>query len=420
MRTLWLATVFVIGCSAPAQMADAGPLVETDAGKVIDAGFDAGVLDAGAVVSGPPTSCIVDNSDAGIARRDGFLEVCADVVANPDAVCGDGVPYKFSYRPATGTSAGLLLYFGGSGTCTDYVTCWGLDGRGGVGRKVQQLGLVTTAPTLVNGRTVGVFDRTDTLNSLRSYDQVFITYCTGDLGQGMQKQVMTKPLESPASAREEIDTFFHGAWDVQFALEQAALLFPAPRRVVVYGTSSGALSAVNAVPWVATAFALDSTSQLSLVTEGGMAVGRAGQEAQLARLFTQFNGTQGRPFVRVGQFSFISDTEQIAAAPSSVMLAADYQTELRRVVESRIGLRPSAYRTFLLNGTCHTVAQSPELFTQKQTGARPNPDLSMMNVSFDAWVGRIIGGTGAMDLTIPNLTGDFSVVSTTCPIAGGP
>lgn len=210
MRTLCLATVFVVGCSAPAPMIDAGPVVEVDAGQVVDAGFDAGVRDAGVVIPGPPTSCIVDNSDAGIARRDGFLEVCADAVANPDAVCGDGVPYKFSYRPAAGPSEGVLLYFGGTGTCTDYVTCWGLDGRGGMGRKVQQMGLVTTAPALVNGRTVGVFDRTDLLNSLRAYDQVFITYCTGDLGQGMQKQVMTKPLESPVSAREEIETFFHG------------------------------------------------------------------------------------------------------------------------------------------------------------------------------------------------------------------
>lgn len=417
MRTLCLATVFVVGCSAPMAMVDAGPVVEVDAGQVVDAGFDAGVRDAGVVIPGPPTSCIVDNSDAGIARRDGFLEVCADAIANPDVVCGDGVPYKFSYRPAVGTSAGLLLYFDGTGTCLDYVTCWGLDGRGGMGRTVKQLGLVTTSPALVNGRTVGVFDRSDALNSLRSYDQVFITYCTGDLGQGMQKQVMTKPFDSPRSAPEEIETFFHGAHDVRFALEQAAVLFPAPQRVVVYGTSAGALSAINAVPWVATAFALDGSSQLSLITEGGMGVGRAGQEAQLTRLFTQFNGTQGRPFVRVGQFSSISDAVQMAAAPSNMMMAVDFQTELRRVVESRIGQR-TAYRAFVLNGACHTVAQSPELFTQKQTGTRPNPNLTMMNASFDAWVGRVIGGSGAMDMSIPNLTGDFSAVSTTCPISG--
>ena len=54
----------------------------------------------------------------------------------PNVVCGDGSPYRMSYRPATGASQGLLLYFRGGGGCSDYVTCWGVDGRGGMGRRV--------------------------------------------------------------------------------------------------------------------------------------------------------------------------------------------------------------------------------------------------------------------------------------------
>lgn len=406
-----------------AGVVDAG----VDAGLAVDAGVDAG---SGPIDAGLPKECVPDNSDAGVARRDGFIEVCADAALNPDAVCGDGAPYKFSYRPAQGASEGLLLFFRGGGSCNDYTTCWGIDGRGGLGRRVGQMeNTRNTAPPVVPalGRTTGLFDRTEALNPFRQYDQVFISYCTGDQGQGSMRQVLSRPANAPAAAPFEIETFFHGADDVQFALEQMATVFPAPSRVVVYGTSAGALSAVNAVPWVATAFALDSTSQLSLITEGGMAIGRQAQETLLSRVLTQFNGAGGRPFVRVGQFSFISDETQMSFAPPNLMMPIDFQTELRRVTEQR-RLNTAAYRHFLVDGACHTVAQSPGYFAQfeesggvlapKVPAVKPNPDLTISGTSLDGWVGRIVSGRGPMDGGIPNLSGDLTTVSTTCRIPG--
>ncbi|MBL8920962.1 MAG: hypothetical protein JNJ54_19015 [Myxococcaceae bacterium] len=428
MRALWCLALFA-ACSPPVMTMDGG--VEdagVDAGIVVDAGMDAGSM--GLVDAGLPKECVPDNSDAGLARRDGFIEVCADPVMHPDAVCGDGAPYKFSYRPAQGASKGLLLFFRGGGSCNDYTTCWGVDGRGGAGRRVGQMeNTRNTAPPVIPalGRTVGLFDRSEALNPFRQYDQVFISYCTGDIGQGMTSQVLPRPSNAPPAAPVEIETFFHGAYDVQFALEQMAVVFPSPPRIVVYGTSAGALSAVNAVPWVATVFALDSTSQLNLITEGGMAVGRQAQELLLERILTQFNGTGGRPFVRVGQFSFISDETQIAFAPPSLMVPLDFQTELRRATEQR-RTNTAAYRHFLVDGACHTVAQTPGYFAQfeavdgglrlKMPPVKPNPDLTIMGTSFDTWVGRIVSGQGAMDGGIPNLNGDLTAVSTTCRIPG--
>ncbi|MDP3505134.1 MAG: hypothetical protein Q8S33_32650 [Myxococcales bacterium] len=405
---------------------DAGP--DGGGATPVDGGADAGMLgtDAGVL------PCVEDNSPAAIAARDGFIHVCADPTAMPNVVCGDGSPYRMSYRPATGASQGLLLYFRGGGGCSDYVACWGVDGRGGMGRRVGTMeNTRNTEPPLIPGlgRTVGIFDRLEQLNTLRQYDQVFIAYCTGDVGQGTTRQVLQRPPEALPTAPASIETFFHGEYDVRFALDVAKDRFPNPQRIVMYGTSAGALSSTNALPWVVTTFGLGSTSQLSLVTEGGMALGRPSQDALLQRVLADYRGTMGRPFVRVGQFSFISDPTQMSFSPPPLTTPAPFQAELRRVSEERIAMNPTSYRAFTPDGACHTVAQSPGLFAQFEPGpngvlrlvqpvVRPNPDLTIGSVSFDAWVGRIIGGAGPMDSTIPSLAGSWATVATSCRLPG--
>jgi hypothetical protein len=423
---------------------DAGS-VESDAGvSPGDAGLDDAGVDAGAPIAdggvdgggsgtdGGALPCVADNSAAAVAARDGFLHVCADPRTMPNVVCGDGSPYRMSYRPATGASQGLLLYFRGGGGCSDYVTCWGVDGRGGMGRRVGTMeNTRNTEPPVIPalGRTVGIFDRAETLNPLRQYDQVFIAYCTGDVGQGTVRQVLQRPPEALPTAPASIETFFHGEYDVRFALDVAKDRFPNPQRIVMYGTSAGSLSSTNALPWVVATFGLGSTSQLSLITEGGMALGRPSQDALLQRVLADYRGTMGRPFVRVGQLSFISDPTQMSFSPPALMTPAPFQAELRRVTEERIARNPTSYRAFTPDGACHTVAQSAGLFTQFEPGpngalrlvqpvVRPNPDLTLGSLSFDAWVARIIGGTGPMDSTLPSLAGAWTTVSTSCRLPG--
>jgi hypothetical protein len=95
----------------------------------------------------------------------------------------------------------------------------------------------------------------------------------------------------------------------------------------------------------------------------------------------------------------------------------------------RRALAPTGYRAFAVDGACHTVAQSPGLFAQFELapgGAlrlvmpirRPNPDLTVAGVSYDAWLRAITSGQGPMDMAIASPLGDFSALSTRCLIPG--
>lgn len=399
---------------------DAGP-VALDAGLAVDAGVDAGV--SGPRDAGFPRQCVPDNSDAGLARREGFVEVCADPMVNPDAVCGDGVPYKFTVRPAEGPSEGLLIFFASGGVCADYVSCWGLDGRGGSGRRVVQLeNTINTAPL----PTRGVFDRAEPLNPFRQFDQIFATACTGDQGLGMEKQFFQRPPDAPSAAPYEIETFFHGSFNVAFVLEQAAAQFPTPKRVVLLGVGDGAAAAASAVPGLANSLGASPTTPLVLLTEGNMAVGRAGLEQQLTQIFTEYNGQRGRPFVRVGQLSWTSDPVQLRQRVASLVTEDDFRQELRQVVERRLQQNPTAYRAFVLEGGCHTVARSPGLFAQHRLvggvvepvtpTVSPNPDLSLAGVGYLSWLGQLTATAGPIPTSVASPRGDFFSTSTACAL----
>lgn len=395
---------------------DDGGMTGSDAG--VDAGVDAGAPDAGYV-------CIEDNAPASITARDGFIEVCASPATDPDARCGDGSPFKFTLRPATGTSRGLLLFFRGGGACDDYLGCWGVDGRGGVGRRVTTLSNTKDiGPAFGMGKSVGIFDTTEANNPFREYDQVHVSYCTGDYGEGTAKRTLTRPGTADPDAPSELDTYFHGDHNVRFALARAKARFASPARVVVYGEDAGGFAALHAVPQVVSTW---PSVAVSVITEGAMGVGEAMRDTQVRGLLSQYDGQAGRPLIRFGQFTFISDPVQRAAAPAAFQSPAAFQAELRSVVNGRVAAGTSNYRGFAMDGACHTVALTPAYFLRfvldaenrlvpAQPFVRPNPDLTVSMVSFDAWVKALVEGSGAFTTDVVNLAGAWATVGTSCMV----
>lgn len=432
MRTseLLVAVCLGVGCGVPPGGADggaepdAGPMQLDDAGASMDAGvpFDAGrEVDAGS----PP--CVARNTPADLAARDGFTEVCADPLQHPRAVCGDGTPYRFSYRRATGPSAGLLVFFRGGGNCTDYLTCWGVDGQGGAGRTVGTLSNSRSAPEVLPTlrRTFGLFDRVEPTALFADFDVLYVPYCSGDGGLQSTEQTFTKPLSANPGAPDEKVTFFRGLDNRRAVLAWARSFFQAPPRLVIWGSSAGSYSSLGAMPELADAW--PSVADVTWWGEGGVGVGRDGFGAMLSDVLTRFDGKAGRRLVRFVQFTYTSDAEQQQFAPPPYTGDEPrMRAELRRLLEARAASAPDSYRFIAVPGTCHTLALQPALYQAFQrTGSgwqpvvpavRPNPELVFSGVSLVARMRQATRGSGPFDATFPSLSPDWSMASTRCEL----
>lgn len=413
-------------------LADDAPLIGEDGIIVVDgdelsAEEDAVLSDDDAVAI---KECVEDNSADAIAARDGFIEVCAVPLKYPLAVCGDGSPYKFTYRPAAGTAQGLLLYFRGGGGCNDYISCWGKDGVGGEGRRVSTMeNDVNTAPMVLPQlhSTLGIFYLNESLNPLRDYDQVHIAYCTGDAGLRSEMVTLTRPEEADADAPGSIATYFHGQYNLLFALDKAQELFPAPSAIVMFGSSAGSYASLSAVPMVDERWS-DPQIPIAYYSEGGVGVGMSGIDQTVLDTVAAYNGASGSRLIRFAQFSFISDLTQKSYAPPAYQDPAAFQNEMKTLFEARAAANPGNYRYFALNGTCHTVAQSPALFQQFTNASgswkpvspavKPNPDLTQNGVNVVDWMG-VVFGLNPFDQSLENVAGDLTTVATTCPVPGG-
>jgi hypothetical protein len=373
-------------------------------------------------------SCVERNGAAEVTARDGFVEVCADADRHPRAVCGDGSPYRFSYRPAAGRSAGLLVYFRGGGNCTDYISCWGVDGVGGAGRRVSALTNETSSPELLPSlrRTFGLFDRVDPTALFPNFDVVYAPYCTGDGGLASREEVLVRPATASPTAPPTITTYFHGADNRRAVIDWASSRYRAPARLVVWGSSAGAYAAMGAIPELAEAFA--SVGDVTYWGEGGVGLGRASNATTTDETLARFDGQAGRRLIRFVQFSFVSDATQIDYAPPPIMGdEAMFRAELRRVLEARAARFPSNYRYVAVPGACHTLAMQPALYQafRMTAGAwapvtptvRPNPALVFGGASLVDLVRAVTQGSGPFDAATRNLAPSWDA-STDCPLPG--
>jgi hypothetical protein len=403
-----------------------------DAGGGGAGGANAGGSNAGggnvggnAGAGGGAATCVERNAPDEIAARDGFVEVCAPL-DHPRAVCGDGSPYRFSYRPAEGESAGLLVYFRGGGNCTDYISCWGTDGLGGAGRTVSTLENDRPSPEVLPalGRTYGFFDRVDPTALFADFDIVYASYCTGDAGLKSTEEVFERPAEADPDAPATKTTYFRGIDNRRAVLDVASTLFPSPKRLAIVGSSAGSYAAMGAVPEAVVAFS--TVADVSYYGEGGIGVGRPEYDDLVGETLAAHDGIDGRPLVRFVQFSFDVDATQSDYAPlpySTDPLA--FRDEVLALVAAREASYPGHYRSLVWPGTCHTLGNNPALYQAfEKVGSkwapvvppvRPNPVLVQGGVSLVDAIGALVRGGGAMpfESVVPDAPGS------TCALPGG-
>ena len=96
--------------------------------------------------------------------------------------CAPGTPFSFFHREGT-DSRRPLVYFEGGGACWDWVSCSGLFDSS------------VEADELTDFS--GIFDRENPRNPFRSFEIVFIPYCTGDVHFGTKQAGMVPALTTP-------------------------------------------------------------------------------------------------------------------------------------------------------------------------------------------------------------------------------
>jgi hypothetical protein len=403
--------LMLAGCAAmPPPGSDAG-------GDPEDAGADAGRPDAGVRLPG----CTEDNAAASVALRDGFLEHCVDAGAFPSAQCGDGSPLKFSWRDSPDGGTALFLYFRGAGRCSDYVGCWGRDGKGGLDRTVA--GLSNTARATPRVSTFshvahGLFNGAEPGNALAGFSAVHVPDCTGDLGARDEVVDFARPMNANFGAPASVRTYFRGARDVEAAVAVAKEKFPAPSRIVLGGTGSGAYFAMEALPRVAAAY---PGVPLTVLFDGETGVGDAALGAKFTAALQSHDGVSGRPLARFVSVSFAGDPVQRGSST-----AVAFWTAQEATLRARQAANPLSFRWFTPALDCHAIAMTPGLWSKyvpwtgglrpAQPPQRPNPDLAVDGGVLEPWLFSALTGTGAFSGVFESVPAELDAGTRPCTL----
>ncbi len=149
------------------------------------------------------------------------------VLELPGAICADGTSSYYTVI-ARRDSDNLMIFLNGGGCCWDPVTC----------SKGYAANLTRRAPIIDWNKGTGIRNHLDPKNPFASYTILTVPYCTGDLFMGDSVQNYgTK--EKPFIVRH------HGYKNLELALDKAALHFPRPDKVIMFGMSAGAIGAFH-------------------------------------------------------------------------------------------------------------------------------------------------------------------------------
>ena len=313
-----------------------------------------------------------------------WVVVDVDETACPEARCGDGSPYRWAYREGSGD--GLLLFFQGDGACFTRRSCWdNVMSFDGGGRLVYSMDNTTPLPPDLDDY---IFDQTDPANPFRTYDVVYLPYCTGDMGVGTT-------CRSWWFKGETRETYFHGAANVNAVLDWTRERYPTPSKLVIAGTSAGGYAAMSAMERILEDY---PAGEILYVTDGALGIQppiiiSVGESAWKPAWPAFCLDAQGRnrceslgaaidlglslyPRVRAAQLSMQQDFIQSSFAlavqreglePDGLRQLFDMPPFDEQLIETVLARQAvcDTCRFFLPTGGCHVFLQSP-LWTEAE------------------------------------------------------
>lgn len=315
--------------------------------------------------------------------------------------CSGGTPYRFYANPSS-ASDNLLIYFNGGGACWFGEAC-DLNSEPNVHTPSVD---VWNDPSSLHG----IFAEDIPENPFREYDMVFIPYCTGDvhLGAG-ERQYRYVNAEG---ADVEFLVHHDGFANSMTILDWVYATFDSPQRVVIAGSSAGAIGASFYAGLVAERYA-----SVPVVLIGDAAGGynspflpntfKAWNTAAILPDWPHYNGKTNdnltfedfyiasanhSPNLTIAQYNAAEDGTQydfsylIGDAPGSFSVA---QRLLNHYVEIESAV--DAFYSYTAGGATHMILNSRRLYSYEVEGVR-----------FVDWLDDLINGRPVADVSCVN------------------
>ncbi len=299
----------------------------------------------------------------------------------PGSACSDGSETGFAVN--RGTSDDVLVVFMGGGACWDFNTCFLLAtaAAGPFGE--------TEFDAIAGPLSVGVLDRDDSANPYRTWSQVFVPYCTGDLHAGERVTSYTQGGLTK--------TWHHmGAVNARLLLARVAATFPGPDRLVVSGLSAGGFGAT--LQYAAFRGAFDAGTSQLVDDSGPFLIGDAIPAGHRTAWFTNWRldlvvdpicgqdckGNLAAFYPKLAarfpedRMALVSSVQDQTISAYFIILQPLFEVEIRKLATEV--LAPLAgWRTFLIAGDSHTTLGNPSAFSSQQVDLR-------------TWLTRMVGG----------------------------
>jgi hypothetical protein len=282
----------------------------------------------------------------------------------PGLLCGDGTPSYYTVIPRR-NSENLLIFMFGGGACWDAVTC----------STGMAINLTRTEPTQDWNQGEGVFSHEDPNNPFRDFTVVTIPYCTGDVFVGDSKIDYGKPFTN-------YEVQHQGYNNALITLKEASQLFPDAKKVVLMGTSAGAIGAYTHMRNFDVLF---PKSEKYVISDAGTPFQTPFvSESMYARVLKHWNAYKGfpvddnnRPAENFGavldfnrrkfphiKFGLIHSYNDYVMTGFSVGLGApDYSTVVHDIIiqaaNTQIGTNTPYQKVFYTESWAHTLTQYP-------------------------------------------------------------
>jgi glucan biosynthesis protein C len=292
------------------------------------------------------------------------------IVPGGTTTCGNGTPFQFFARPATGSQK-LLIYFQAGGACWDAQTCD--DESLAYDKSINYAEFETYR---------GIFDFANPENPVADYNWVFVPYCTADVHTGSRDRTYTDALGLQETLRHQ------GFVNARSVLQWVQDSYPTPERVVVTGSSAGALGSIFFAESIMSHYASVPVIQLGDGYVGIMpkdwtgldvwgtraneplplrqALASAAPDVYTQRLYA--SSADFLPQRIFAQFTTAADVFQIGYYAMAGGTSRDWPNLMRQSIEQLDQV--SNFRSYVADGAEHTILPFDRFYTTQINGVR--------------------------------------------------